>query len=131
MIYLKILIFLLFHLNIYFSLLRFVITHCDQYMFNSEIHFKNTRQLQIFVNQYWIYHCIKKGFLIWILKSPGTDKIPAKLIKAGGITFRYNIHKLIISIWNKEDLLEERKEAIIIPMYQKGDKTDCSNYTGI
>jgi hypothetical protein len=28
-------------------------------------------------------------------------------------------------------LPEEWKEAIITPMYQKGDKTDCSNYTGI
>ena len=53
------------------------------------------------------------------------------MIKAGGITICYEIHKLIISIWNKEDLPEEWKEAIIIPMFQKGDKTDCSNYTGI
>jgi len=73
-----------------------------------------------------MYHCIKNGFLIWILKSPGVDQIPAELIKAGGITIHYEIHKLIISIWNREDLPEEWKEAIIIPMYQKGDKTDCS-----
>ena len=59
-------------------------------------------------------------------KSPGIDQIPAELIKAGGITIHYEIHKLIISIWNREDLPEEWKEAIIIPMYQKGDKTDCS-----
>jgi len=53
------------------------------------------------------------------------------LIKAGGITICYEIHRHIISIWNKEDLPEEWKELIIVPMYQKGDKTDCSNYTGI
>jgi hypothetical protein len=34
-------------------------------------------------------------------KSPGTDQIPAELIKAGGRTIRCEIHKLIISIWNK------------------------------
>jgi uncharacterized protein YfaP (DUF2135 family) len=34
------------------------------------------------------------------------------------------IHKLIISIWNKEELPEERKESIIVPIYKKGDKTD-------
>jgi hypothetical protein len=34
-------------------------------------------------------------------KSPGTDQIPAKLIKAGGRIIRSEIHKLIISIWNK------------------------------
>ena len=33
-------------------------------------------------------------------KSPSIDKIPAEMIKAGGRTIRYEIHKLIISIWN-------------------------------
>jgi len=37
-------------------------------------------------------------------KSPGIDQIPAKLIKAGGRTIRSEIHKLIISIWNKDKL---------------------------
>jgi hypothetical protein len=39
-------------------------------------------------------------------KSPGIDQIPAQLIKAGGRTIRCAIHKLIIAIWNKEDLPE-------------------------
>jgi hypothetical protein len=38
-------------------------------------------------------------------KSPGIDQIPAELIKAGGGTIRSEIHKLINSIWNKEDCL--------------------------
>ena len=37
-------------------------------------------------------------------RSPGTDQIPAKLIKAGGKTICCEIHKLIISVWNKEEL---------------------------
>ena len=61
-------------------------------------------------------------------KSPGTDQIPAKLIKAGDRKIRYEIHTLIISFWNKEELPEEWKESIIVPIYKKGDKTDCSNY---
>ena len=61
-------------------------------------------------------------------KSPGNDQIPAELIKAGGRTIRSQIHKLIVSIWNKEELPEEWKESIIVPIYKKGDKTDCSNY---
>jgi len=64
-------------------------------------------------------------------KTPGTDQIPAELIKAGGRTICCAIHKLIISIWNKEELPEERKESIIVPIYKKGDKTDCNNYGGI
>jgi hypothetical protein len=42
-------------------------------------------------------------------KSPGIDQIPAELIKAGGRTIRGEIHKLIISIWNKEELPDECK----------------------
>ena len=49
-------------------------------------------------------------------KSPGIDQIPAELIKAGGRTIHYAIHKLIISIWNKEELPEEQ-ESIIVPNY--------------
>ena len=33
-------------------------------------------------------------------------------------------------IWNKEELPEEWKESIIVPVYKKGDKTDCSSYRG-
>jgi len=64
-------------------------------------------------------------------KSPGVDQIPAELIKAEGKTIRCEIHKLIISIWDKEELPEEWKESITVPIYKKGDKRDCSNYTGI
>ena len=64
-------------------------------------------------------------------KSPGIDQIPAELIKAGGSTIRREIYKLIISIWNQESMPEEWKESIIVPIYKKGDKTDCNNYRGI
>ena len=42
-------------------------------------------------------------------KSAGIDQIPAEMIKAGGSTIRGEIHKLIISIWNKEELPDEWK----------------------
>ena len=56
-------------------------------------------------------------------KSPGIDQIPTELIKAGRMTIRCEIHKLIISIWNKEELPNEWKESIIVPVYKEGDKT--------
>ena len=63
--------------------------------------------------------------------SQGIDQIPAELIKTRGRTIHYEIHKLIISIWNKEELPEEWKESIIVLIYKKGgNKTDCSNYRG-
>ena len=64
-------------------------------------------------------------------KSHGINQIPAELIKAGCWTIRCEIHKLIISIWNKEELPDEYKESIIVPIYKKGDKTDCNNYRGM
>jgi hypothetical protein len=36
-------------------------------------------------------------------KFLGTDQISAKLIKAGGETLCSEVHKLIHSIWNKEE----------------------------
>jgi hypothetical protein len=64
-------------------------------------------------------------------KSPGIDQIPAESIKAGSRIIQSEIHKFIISFWSKEDLPEEWEELVIVPIYKKGDKTDCSNYRGI
>ena len=59
-------------------------------------------------------------------KPPGTDQIVVKLIKAEGSTICSNIHKLIISTGNIEELPEQRKSSsihlfirlIIIETYQ-------------
>jgi mannosyltransferase OCH1-like enzyme len=49
-------------------------------------------------------------------KSSGVDQIPAESIKTEDRTFRSEIHKLVHSIWNKEELPEEWKESIIVPV---------------
>jgi len=72
----------------------------------------------------------------WLLekkrpKSPAIDQISAELIKAGCRTIHSEIHKVINSIWNNEELPEEWKGSVIVPIYKNGDKTDCSNYRGI
>jgi len=64
-------------------------------------------------------------------KSPGIDEIPSELIKARGITIRSQIHKLINSIWNKEELPAEWKVSIIVLICKKADIIDCSNYRGV
>jgi hypothetical protein len=63
-------------------------------------------------------------------KSPGTDQIPAELIKAGGETY-CEIHKIICSVWNKEELPQQWNESITVPIHEKGDETGCNNYRGI
>jgi len=57
-------------------------------------------------------------------KSPGIYQNPVEFIKAGGRTICCAIHKHITCIWNKEELPEELKESITVPIYRKGDKTD-------
>jgi hypothetical protein len=53
-------------------------------------------------------------------KSPGSDEIPAELIQAGGKILLTAIHKLINSVWNKEELPYHWKESIIEPVHKKG-----------
>jgi hypothetical protein len=64
-------------------------------------------------------------------KSPGSDQILTELIQAGGEILLSAIHKLINSLWNKEELPDQWKESIIVSIHKKGDKTDCNNYRGI
>jgi hypothetical protein len=59
-----------------------------------------------------------------IYKPPGSYQIPTELIQAGGEILRSEIHKLIISVWSKEQLPEQWKEPVIVSSYKKGDKTD-------
>jgi hypothetical protein len=47
-------------------------------------------------------------------KFLGSDQIPTELIQAGGEILLSAIHKLINSVWNKEELPDQWKESIII-----------------
>jgi hypothetical protein len=64
-------------------------------------------------------------------KSPGSYQILAELYQAGGEILVSVVHNLITSIWNKEELPDQWKESIIVPIHKIGDKTDCNNYRGI
>ena len=55
-------------------------------------------------------------------KSPDIDPVPSELIKVGGRTIHSEIHKLINSIRNEEDLPEQWKELIIAPTCKMGVK---------
>jgi hypothetical protein len=47
-------------------------------------------------------------------KSSGSDQIPAELIKAGGEILCSEIHILIHSMWNKEELYQFIRRVIIL-----------------
>jgi hypothetical protein len=53
-------------------------------------------------------------------KSSGSDRIPAELIQAGGETLVSMVNKIINSLWNKEELLDQWKESIIVTIHKKG-----------
>ena len=56
-------------------------------------------------------------------KSSGNKQIPSEFVGAGDRTIRRDICTLINSIWNKDNLPEESKQSITVPIYKKGDKT--------
>jgi hypothetical protein len=64
-------------------------------------------------------------------KAPGTDNIPAELIKCGGYILKHRMYKLILLIWNKEQSPTEWLQGIICPIYKKGEQTIHSNYRPI
>jgi hypothetical protein len=76
----------------------------------------------------WGWNCYCKDEKVQIT---GSDQILAELIQARGGIWLSAIHKLVNSVWNKEELSDQWKESIIVPVHQKGDKTDCNNYRGI
>jgi hypothetical protein len=53
-------------------------------------------------------------------KSPGSDQIPAELIQSGVEILLSEIHKLINSVWNKEELPDQWKESYYCTSVQKG-----------
>jgi hypothetical protein len=64
-------------------------------------------------------------------KSPGSDQIRPEVYQVGGETLVSVIHKLITSIWNKEEIPDQQEESIIVSVHKTDDKSDCNNYRGI
>jgi hypothetical protein len=61
--------------------------------------------------------------LIWhvphMLLVPHTLSVPCMV----RVTFCYETNKLINSVCNKQELPEQWKESIIVPVYEMGNKT--------
>jgi hypothetical protein len=64
-------------------------------------------------------------------KSLGNNQIRAELIQSGGKILVSVIHKLINSIWNKEELPDQWKESIIINMDVGEIGLGSINWTGL
>ncbi|KAK3509681.1 hypothetical protein QTP70_008422 [Hemibagrus guttatus] len=64
-------------------------------------------------------------------KAPGGDGIPAEVWKYGGTNLLVKLHQLIHKAWDEGSVPQAWKDATIITIYKKGDRTDCGNYRGI
>ena len=63
-------------------------------------------------------------------KAPGGDGIPAEVWKHGGDNLFSRMHQLITNAWEVGSV-PAWKDASIVTIYKKGDRTDCGNYRGI
>ena len=61
------------------------------------------------------------------LKTPGTDKINAELLQAGGPQMTQRIQDLILNMWRSERMSDKWHKSIICPIHKKGEKSECSN----
>ena len=69
--------------------------------------------------------CLKDG------KAPGGDGIPAEVWKHGGDNLFCRLHQLITNAWKVGSVPQAWKDASIVTIYKKGDRTDCGNYRRI
>jgi len=64
-------------------------------------------------------------------KAACSDRIPPELLKHGGRALKQKLHKLILMLWNNEQLPQQLNEGIICPVYKEGDRLNCNNYRPI
>ncbi|XP_062710555.1 uncharacterized protein LOC134288750 [Aedes albopictus] len=64
-------------------------------------------------------------------KAADKDGIAAELIKMGPERLATCLHRLIVRIWETEQLPEEWKEGVICPIHKKGDHLECENFRAI
>ena len=58
-------------------------------------------------------------------------QIPAEVWKHGGDNLFSRLHQLITNAWEVGSVPQAWKDASIVTIYKKGDRTDCGNYRGI
>ena len=65
-------------------------------------------------------------------KSPGSDNIPAEVIKCGKPALLEPLHELLCLGWQEGGVPQDMRDAQIVTLYKgKGDRSDCNNYRGI
>ena len=65
-------------------------------------------------------------------KAPGTDGLPAEVLKAGGPNLTTKLAQLFQNIWSKRSVPQEFRDALIVHIFKrKGDCSVCDGHRGI
>ena len=64
-------------------------------------------------------------------KAPGICGIVPEMLKAGGEVVVDWMAKVFNMVWREGEAPRDWKNAVIVPVYKKGSKLDCTNYRGI
>ena len=64
-------------------------------------------------------------------RAPGPDDLAPALLKDGGEIIARCLTDLLKSIWENECIPEDWGESIVVPIYKKGVRSECSNHRGI
>lgn len=64
-------------------------------------------------------------------KAPGEDDLSAEIYKYASFNFKRRLLKFYNNIWKTERIPEEFRNAVVVPIFKKGDMTKPENYRGI
>ncbi len=64
-------------------------------------------------------------------KAPEEDEVCAEMLKAGGEETAKFLFQILQNVWETEQIPEDWKTGLIIPLPKKGDLSDCGNWRGV
>lgn len=65
-------------------------------------------------------------------KAPGSDNIPAEILKSGKPALLKPLLELLCRCWEEGHIPQDLRDSTIVTLYKnKGDRSDCNNYRGI
>jgi sorting nexin-29 len=64
-------------------------------------------------------------------RALGAHNLMIEFFKCGRRALKERVHKLIMQIWQQEQMPEEWNMGLILLIFKKGDKMECQNYRGI
>ena len=65
-------------------------------------------------------------------KAPGSDNIPAEILRDLKGPLLPHLYRLLLQCWKDGEIPHDMRDAKIVTLYKnKGDKGDCNNYRGI